>query len=93
MSQKSTQKVPEKIFAIKKKTEISLIDLNEENEGEKIEEKKEEKNEMVSNVGTMLKDKLRTSLMKSRISLTHQNDALNTETRKYYRTYQIKFGD
>ena len=41
MSQKSTQKVPEKIFAIKKKTEISLIDLNEENEGEKIEEKKE----------------------------------------------------
>lgn len=67
--------------------------MNEENEGEKIEEKKEEKSDAVTNIGTMLKDKLRTSLMKSRISLAHQNEALNTETRKYYRTYQIKFGD
>ena len=66
--------------------------MNEENEGEKNEEKKEEENEVVTNMGTLLNKKLRTSLMKSRITLA-QDDAFKTETRKYYRTYQIKFGD
>ena len=43
--------------------------MNEENEGEKNEEKKEEENEVVTNMGTLLNKKLRTSLMKSRITL------------------------
>ena len=36
--------------------------------------------------------KLGASLLKNRVSLAMENEGIKTETRKYFRTYQIEFG-
>ena len=55
------------------------------------EENAEEKKAEAENISS-LQAKLGASMLKNRISLMAENEGFKTETRKYFRTYQIEFG-